>query len=487
MLNLHQGLHIKGILCLLLLGLLAGCASPYPQVSDDFEKNWTPKSYAAQVYLIPDASQALAHRVALIQQATDYIEMTYFSWDKDSVGLTLLDEIKNAADRGVAVRLVLDDLLVFNEQWLAQLAQHDKIDIRIFNPFHSRNIGWLGRAADFQRHHQRRDHRMHEKYFNVDGKTMILGGRNIGEAYFGYSQHGNFFDLDAMFQGDVIAPFEQHYRTLWTSDAVTPISTLIASDPSDQFEAFNHELDHSQSEREDVVAHLDHTLRALPAVEYVSAVVTPIFDSLAKQENSLPYLRTRLESTLSPALEGADNVVISSPYLIPNSGHFDAITALAQNGVALTVVTNSMASNDSGFVPAYYQTRRDTLLDMDVQLFELKRHAQSHDHFIDGQTYYHNKALIIDKQVSFIGSSNFDPRSDFLNFELGVVIESAAFAKQLHEYLLDDHTLYWQVAKKDGQLFWTDEETTQDSDPEYGTWHTLPNWILRQMKVGYEL
>ena len=191
----------------MLIALVTGCAQPFPEVEENFEASWKTNEYQAEAYLIPTADEAFARRVALVRNATSSIDMTYFSWDKNTLGLMLLDELKHAADRGVQVRITLDDLLVFNDKWLAELNEHDNIQIRIFNPFNSRKMGWIGRAFDFAGNQKKLDNRLHEKYFNVDHHSMILGDRIIGVEYFGFSKDANFFDMDTLFTGVIINPF----------------------------------------------------------------------------------------------------------------------------------------------------------------------------------------------------------------------------------------------------------------------------------------
>ncbi|GAM67969.1 cardiolipin synthetase [Vibrio sp. JCM 19236] len=208
---------------------LAGCAQPYPEVEAGFESDWQSQDYQADVYLIPDSNEAIARRVQLVRNAKASVDMTYFSWEKDTLGLMLFNELKQAADRGVHVRLTLDDLLVFNDKWLSEISTHENIEVKIFNPFNSRKMGWIGRAGDFLSNQKDLDNRLHEKYFNVDHQYMILGGRNIGDDYFGYSKQANFFDMDVLFKGEVIEAFHQNYESLWSSEHLVPMQDLVKS------------------------------------------------------------------------------------------------------------------------------------------------------------------------------------------------------------------------------------------------------------------
>ncbi|WP_285164515.1 phospholipase D family protein [Shewanella goraebulensis] len=476
------------LLCGILL--LTGCATPNPSVPEGFESQFVKRDYQAQAYLIPAANEAFARRIDLVRKAQSSIDMTYFSWNGDTLGLTLLNELKLAADRGVKVRLTLDDLLVFNEKWLADVDKHPNVQIKIFNPFNSRKMGWVGRAFDFQIHQEVLDNRLHEKYFNVDHQQMILGGRNIGDEYFGYSKEANFFDLDVLFTGDIIAPFATNYEQQWQSDFVVPVSELIKvnADISDT-RYFSKALAKTQKKHPEITQNIELTINNMTNPAFIDVTVSPVFDSLQKMHDRLPYFRTRAEMTVSEELQQAKDVVISTPYIVPTDNEFTVIANLTAQASKVTLVTNSSASNDSLFIPAYYEKHRQTLLDMGVDIYEYKDTAKNDDHFYHGDTYYHNKTIILDNHVSYVGSSNFDPRSDFLNIEFGLFVHSTEFAEHLHQYLLQQKaTLFWHVTQQEnGDIQWRSQDKVLNSNPNYGSWHKLPDWLFRKMDGESEL
>ncbi|GLS90793.1 phospholipase D family protein [Psychromonas marina] len=472
-----------------LIVLLSGCAAPYPRVSPDFQKEWQHQQYTAQAYLLPSASIAFAERLNLIQQATQTIDITYFSWNGDTLGLMLLNALKEAADRGVIVRIALDDLLVFNEKWLADIDSHENIDIRLFNPFSSRKMGWMGRSIEFSINQQQLDNRLHEKYFNVDQQFLILGGRNIGDEYFGYSQTANFFDLDVLFKGPLITAFANNYQRLWESGLLTPISTLIDVESDGQFKYFKQRYQKTQEKNVAIVEDLATTLATLPVAQYTEVQVIPVFDSLNKLQDSQPYFRSRAEHIIAKELSDAQHAIISTPYIVPTDGEFVVLSQLTSNGADVRLATNSSASNDSLFVPAYYETHRETLLDMGINIVEYKDQAKNSDNFYHADTYYHNKTIVLDSEVSYIGSSNFDPRSDFINIEFGLFVYSEPFALQIQDYLFNDKDeLYWRVLRnKSGQVEWHSGDEIHHQNPNYGGWHSLPDWFFRKMNAESEL
>ncbi|EGQ9292365.1 phospholipase D family protein [Vibrio vulnificus] len=478
---------LRALLIFTFSTLLVGCAQPYPEVEPDFEANWQTTQHQADVYLIPTAPEAFARRVELVRNAQQSIDMTYFSWESDTLGLMLLNELKHAADRGVQVRLTLDDLLVFNEKWLADLSAHNNIQIRLFNPFDSRKSGWIGRAINFSTHQQRLDNRLHEKYFNVDHQWMILGGRNIGNDYFGYSRKANFFDMDVLFKGSIIQAFDQNYQQLWHSKHVTPIENIVKVNPN--YSAFAKAVNKEEIDRNIILAEVEKQVKQLTSPNFITAQVTPVFDSLKKLENNKPYFRKRAERQVWQQITTANKAVISTPYVVPGNNGFAFIDTLMKQNTDVTLMTNSSASNDSGFIPAYYEEHRQTLLDKGVHILEYKNKAKNDDHYFHADTYYHNKTVILDDRLTYIGSSNFDPRSDFLNVEFGVLIQSETFAEHVMHYLTrQQDELFWRVSRDEqGQTQWQSMNETHTKNPNYGGWRKAPNWIFKQLNGEFEL
>ncbi|EGQ8946384.1 phospholipase D family protein [Vibrio parahaemolyticus] len=478
---------LRALLIFTFSALLVGCAQPYPEVEPDFEANWQTTQHQADVYLIPTAPEAFARRVELVRNAQQSIDMTYFSWESDTLGLMLLNELKHAADRGVQVRLTLDDLLVFNEKWLADLSAHNNIQIRLFNPFDSRKSGWIGRAINFSTHQQRLDNRLHEKYFNVDHQWMILGGRNIGNDYFGYSRKANFFDMDVLFKGSIIQAFDQNYQQLWHSKHVTPIENIVKVNPN--YSAFAKAVNKEEIDRNIILAEVEKQVKQLTSPNFITAQVTPVFDSLKKLENNKPYFRKRAERQVWQQITTANKAVISTPYVVPGNNEFAFIDTLMKQKTDITLMTNSSASNDSGFIPAYYEEHRQTLLDKGVHILEYKNQAKNDDHYFHADTYYHNKTVILDDRLTYIGSSNFDPRSDFLNVEFGVLVQSEAFAEHVMHYLTrQQDELFWRVSRDgQGQPQWQSMNEIHTKSPNYGGWHKAPNWIFKRLNGEFEL
>ncbi|WP_112480431.1 phospholipase D-like domain-containing protein [Vibrio variabilis] len=467
---------------------LAGCATPQPKVPEQFQNEWEFKTVKGNVALIESAPEAIARRIDLVRNAKARIDIEYFSWNKDTTGLLFLNELLLAADRGVKVRIILDDLLVFNETWLASAATHNNLDIQIFNAFNTRKAGWLTRAFDFQKHQKSLDHRLHEKYMNIDGETLILGGRNIGDDYFSYKPKNNFFDLDILVQGDVAEDFERNFTEHWIASYTSDIEYLIDTKDKQPLASFKRTFENITKKKQDVIADIETRVSALQEPNYVAAKLTPIFDSAEKLDDSMPYFRHRIEHFVYRYPSAKQKLVISTPYMLPNEDGFKVVDDFVNHGADITLVTNSMASNDSGFVPAYYQKHREELLDKGVNIYEYDTHAIHLKNVNTRKGHYHNKAFILDNQLSYIGSSNFDPRSDFLNLEFGVMIESEEFARQLEHYLLGDKSLYWKVEKNSqGKLEWTRGNQLKTKDPNYSGSSKVFDKLYRAINIENEL
>ncbi len=316
---------------------------------------------------------------------------------------------------------------------------------------------------------------------------MILGGRNIGDDYFGYSRKANFFDMDVLFKGSIIRAFDKNYQQLWDSEHVTPIENIVNVTPN--YSAFTKALNKGEKDKSIILAEVEKQVKQLISPDFIATQVTPVFDSLDKLENNKPYFRKRVEHQVWQQITTASKAVISTPYVVPSDGEFAFIDTLMEQKADITLMTNSSASNDSGFIPAYYEEHRQTLLDKGVHILEYKNQANNDDHYFLADTYYHNKTVILDDRLTYIGSSNFDPRSDFLNVEFGVLVQSEAFAEHVMHYLTrQQDELFWRVSRDgQGQTQWQSMNETHTKNPNYGGWHKAPNWIFKKLNGEFEL
>jgi len=396
------------------------------------------------VVALADGREAFAVRALLAAAAQRSIDIQTYIWHADATGTMLFDAVLRAADRGVRVRLLLDDNnTVGMDPLLALLAGHANVELRLFNPFAQRDLRLAGYLSDFSRLNRR----MHNKSFTVDNQVAVLGGRNIGDEYFDAAQEASFADLDLVMVGAVVPQVSSAFDLYWNSASAYPGAELLRDTPPMTAAAFDDAVRRVVDDP-DVRQYRD-ALAATPLVESMLSGVLPwewdrvrlIFDDPAKvleppDREDLQVL-PRLEQAMGlPRAE----LELVSPYFVPGAKGTAALVALAGRGVRVRVLTNSLAATDVGAVHSGYAKRREALLRGGVQLYELRpqagavRQGSAH-HGSSGRASLHAKTFALDGQRIFVGSFNLDPRSASLNTEMGVVVDSAALATRLGKAL----------------------------------------------------
>jgi putative cardiolipin synthase len=440
------------------------------------------------VYALADGHDAFAARAVLANSAKRSLDIQYYIWRNDITGALLFDILRAAAGRGVRVRLLLDDNNTSGlDATLAQLDLHRNIEVRLFNPFVMRRARLLGYATDFARLNRR----MHNKSFTIDGQATIIGGRNIGDEYFGAAGEVLFADLDVLAIGPVVQAVSQDFDRYWNSASAYPLSLIVTTpDPG----------------RAAAPASDSATIKlASAAREYQLAIRESNFVAeLVAQHLPLEWAVTRLvsddpakaldraapESRVGPQLkqsigEPVRELDLVSPYFVPGETGTAAFSAIAQRGVAVRVLTNSLEATDVAAVHAGYAKWRKPLLVAGVKLFELRR-AWPQDvgpgrggPLGSSASSLHAKTFAVDGARVFIGSFNFDPRSARLNTEMGFIIDSPAMARQLAT------TLDVSVAERayevrlapGGALYWIERKQgaaiRHDTEPGAGFWRRM--------------
>ncbi|TFW07410.1 phospholipase D family protein [Oxalobacteraceae bacterium OM1] len=435
------------------------------------------------IHPLSDARDAFAARAHLAAAAERSLDVQYYIWRKDMTGTLLFDALRRAADRGVRVRLLLDDNNTTElDTVLAALDAHPNIEVRLFNPFVIRHPRWIGYLTDFSRLNRR----MHNKSFTADDQVTIIGGRNVGDEYFGAADDMLFADLDVMAVGPVVRDVSNDFDRYWASASSYPADRLLPpAQPA-------------------LVAHLAEDVTTLEngpaALRYLNALRDSTFvQELMQGRLSLEWAPTRMISD-DPAkglgLAGpqarmpekikravgtpAFQVNLVSPYFVPTAAGVDALTAMARRGVRIRVLTNSLEATDVAAVHAGYAKRRKALLEAGITLYELRRlspvsetAARRSRTGSSSASSLHAKTFSVDGEHVFIGSFNFDPRSAQLNTEMGFVIESPALAQQIEARLgRRIPTAAYQVQlSKSGQLTWIErrEDGLIRHDTEPGT------------------
>ena len=441
------------------------------------------------IHAMPDPRDAFAARVLLAAAAERSLDVQYYIWHGDQVGYLLFEALWRAAERGVRVRLLLDDLNTGGlDPTIAALDAHPNIEVRLYNPLTIRAPRAMNFVVDFTRVNRR----MHNKSFTADNQVSVVGGRNIGDEYFGAGDGVVFADLDVIAVGPAVRGVSSEFDLYWNSPSAYPAAAFTgapASDPAAMLDA------RFAATRVDPasVAYLD-AVRTTPVVhdvldgrlawEWTTAQL--VHDDPAKtldtQSRTDILLFPELVRTLGRPETSFDLV---SPYFVPGDEGTAALAALARRGVKVRILTNSLASSDESVVHAGYAKRRLDLLRAGVQLFELKptpdRDLRDGKHAFgsSASSALHAKTFAVDRARIFVGSFNFDPRSALLNTEMGLVIESPALATRLAENF---DTIIPKVAFEvrltpDGTgLEWI--ERTPEGEKRYAT-EPDTNWFVR--------
>ena len=435
------------------------------------EKGWLAQSVAEMVGEHPDltgiaplrdGAEAFAARMLLADSAAASIDAEYYIWRADLTGYLLLDQLKKAADRGVRVRLLLDDHGVAGlDPEIAQLSAHPNAEVRLWNPFTLRSFKMMGYTFDFFRLNRR----MHNKSFTVDGRESVLGGRNVGDEYFGTGKTPLFVDLDVLVVGKIVPAISEDFDRYWNSPSAYPAELIVAdADGSDPIAAgLNRFKDTEQiKEYREVLRHSDLVARLAAGtfdLEWTTALL--VSDDPGKGQGAIPdedLLGGRLLKAVGKIEGRLDGV---SAYFVPGAQGVNAFTALEDEGVEVRILTNSLEATDVLPVHAGYSKRREGLLKGGVELFELRRQAPAIEEkkilgpFGSSGASLHAKTFAVDGKRIFVGSFNFDPRSARINTELGLLIDSEHLAGALHRAFDEGFGgSAWQVKKREGKLVW---------------------------------
>ncbi len=397
------------------------------------------------LYSLEGGQDSLVARLALVDAAERSLDIQYYIWHQDATGLLLLDRILQAADRGVQVRLLLDDLgNIPTDETLLALATHPNISIRIFNPTSQRTLWMLSAFLEFERINGR----MHNKSLTADSQVTIIGGRNIGDEYFENHEALDFGDLDVLAIGPVVRQVVDSFDIYWNSVYSIPIVAAAKREAeSDALKKLRPTLAKAASVTgSDYVSDLSNSplnrilkTRCILPLEW--GVAHALYDEPEKVENGNHRAR-ELMPLLEPTINRArEEVVIVSSYFIPGKEGVKLIRRLRNKGITVRVITNSITATDVFPVHANYAKYRKKLLRMGVELYEIKsdapiwskkdqRRKRKKETGIGSvsRSSLHTKAFIFDRKHIFIGSLNLDPRSIEINTEIGLLIESESLA-----------------------------------------------------------
>jgi putative cardiolipin synthase len=426
-------------------------------------------------YMLSNGQDAFAARLALVDAAERTLDLQYFIWKKDVTGQILLDRLLRAADRGVKVRLLIDDLGTMpSDKTLVALGTHPNIQVRLFNPVRLRSAKLLGMLFEVGRINRR----MHNKSFIADGQVAILGGRNIGDEYFAADHEMNFSDLDVVTIGPVVKEVSEAFDLYWNCPAALAITDLSSHQPAPKDlaqirNALN--LYDTQMQSSPYARSLQECLLAAQlrnhSVAYAWGRGRVICDSPDKIISGKADSPGDVGPQLRAIAEAAQKeVYVVSPYFIPRKGGVDLLTGIHARGPRVVVVTNSLASTDGLAAFSGYQPYRQALLRGGIELYELKAKPGDTSRRIrwwsspgSGSSGLHAKTFSFDRRTLFVGSFNFDPRSRNLNTEIGVLLDTPVLATRLPKTLdRDMHTEAYRVTLVNDRLVWTTQENGRE-------------------------
>ena len=455
------------------------------------------------VVLLPDGRDAFVARALLARLAERSIDTQYYMWHQDTVGRLLIKELIDAADRGVRVRLLVDDMYGSDGQdtWVAMDA-HPQIEVRLFNPFsrtRPKLLQYVTRFKDI-------NYRMHSKTFTVDDQATIVGGRNIGDEYFEADPELSFADVDALAIGPAVPEVSTEFDQYWNSDHAYPVATLVSVGTDSDLKGlrdragdFFNQSSTTSYLRAVKDSKLANGLRA-GTVEFHWGPGKIIHDSSEKKDHDANWKQELLISQLAPYItESTEEVIMVSPYFVPGQQAAEALCKLAQNGVRVRILTNSLASNDVAAVHAGYSKYRIPLLRCGVELYELNEEIKDEQRqafsWLPGlsKSSLHAKTMVFDKKRMFVGSFNFDQRSLHINNEIGLLFEQPELAGPAAEKfdrgidriafkveLLTDssgkESLRWRGIKGG-------KEVVFDAEPYVGFGTKAAVWLLRLMPI----
>ena len=445
--------------------------------------------------VVEDARLALTSRLDLIDAAESSIDLQYFIWQNDPSGIFLIERLLAAADRGVRIRALVDDVQLEGlVSRIHAITRHPNIEVRIFNPFSVR-FGMrlrLFRLAEFAIDGNRLNHRMHNKLLIADNQAAVLGGRNIGDDYFGLSTERNFIDTDILLSGAVVPDLSTGFDAYWNSGWAVPSDSLLRLELVElSLDAVRARIrkrlaDHPELDRlvdPDRIAALTRTLRDGHRLDEAAPVVDDPNVGWGQLPDEVAGVLTEL------ARSCRSEVLIVSPYLVLTPALIEIGDELENRGVRVSVVTNSLESNDVVVAHAAYARFRGAVLDSGAALYEFRGDPEMARQDPAEYISLHTKYMLFDEDTVFIGSPNLDPRSLRLNTELGVILKSRTLVDELREtfHRLTSEENAWRVTRSETGFQWHSAEGTVDRQPAKSAWQRFRSWLLMLFPLTNQL
>jgi cardiolipin synthase C len=453
------------------------------------------------IHVMDDAPEAFAMRRDLIRMAESSIDAQYYMWRSDITGRLLMADMLQAADRNVRVRILLDDnTTAGTDTWLLALNSHKNIEVRLFNPFMLRKP----RAPSYLFDFRRLNRRMHNKSLTVDGIATIVGGRNIGDEYFHARNDFGFVDLDVLAVGEVVTDVVNSFDDYWNCASSFPLQSIVSAGNMSEIEQLQQHLTDVLSQ-DDVKNYLVAigdlaTGERIKQVQFETVPVQLFVDDPAKGQGDIPRQKL-LVSGLTRCLDKATTSIdVLTAYFVPGRIGTKYLGRSVKSGKSVRILTNSLASNDVVAVHAGYARYRKRMLRLGIKLHELRstglgtprlsKSKKKLPRFGASNSSLHAKIFIIDNRQVFVGSFNFDPRSVYLNCEMGLMIDSSRLGQRISkqmDYLVDAHT-YTPFIDFGARLSWRDsQQKLFRMEPESTFQQRTGAWVVSWLPVEWLL
>jgi cardiolipin synthase C len=433
--------------------------------------------------------EALKWRLRALDSAESSIDLQIFLWKGDLSGTLLMEAVLAAADRGVKVRLLIDDTFTINQdQILIDINAHPKVDVRIYNPFKRRynsfSMRFLMNASEFSRV----DHRMHNKVLIVDNHVSIMGGRNLADEYFGLHPEANFRDMELLANGNISPFLSTIFDVYWANPWSFPIEKIIDKKA--------REINHTPTTISPFFPlNENHSQRITAWKRFKKLATHAEFSALYDLPlEANPKNRTDDNFTIDIYKlidDATKRVDIISPYFIPTPELETAIFDAEERGVEVRILTNSLQSNNHTIAHSFYRKHMEKYVHCGAELYEYRAWARDRNLFMypssENKTLgLHAKMLLIDNDLSLIGSANLDPRSLNINSELGILLKSKKLCTQIRKKLDVDFSRRnsWHVERnEEGDIIWRGDDKTLHQQPRNSKLQLFEAWFLGLLPV----
>jgi phosphatidylserine/phosphatidylglycerophosphate/cardiolipin synthase-like enzyme len=425
--------------------------------------------------VIDSGTDALATLMRLADQAQRTLDLQYYAVLNDTSARVLMQRVRAAAERGVRVRLLVDDInTTGTDDALMRLTQHPRIEVRLYNPLPAGRMSTFTKIAASLHDAQRINSRMHNKAFIADNALAVTGGRNVGDPYFIQSAESNFVDLDVLVAGPAVHQLSQVFDRFWNSELAYPVHAIVKAEPAATKAPLDAPDTLPAAAREDVARRLAKNGGSL-ALQWAPAKLIADRPSKSLAEGKPSDAETMFDE-LGALLDSAKkDVLIVTPYFVPGESGMGLIEGLRRRGVHVRILTAALAATDAPVVHVGYSKYRPRLLAAGVELYELRpEFSPEHTRRVGGvhsRTNLHSKAIVVDGATLLVGSMNIDPRSDKHNTEMGLLAKSPAIAQRLIKIIDDacrhgafrvdtdaDGNLRWRYAEPDGRVMTFEHE-----------------------------